>query len=473
MIRTKLSLSFTALLFFSLLNFHCTKIDTTSIGSNLIPAVDNVNTFDTTLSVIANNFDSAANACGVVFATDEHALGYISNDPYFGTTKATIYTELLPPYTPFSFQGTIADRTIDSVVLVLKYTRTFGDSTQQQRVTVHQMLDNFKTDTSTCSAYNYDPSILGSATYIPQRLTDSVFGFSEASNNELRIKLSNSFGQQLLAQDSSTSLKTDSTFRLFLKGFAIVPDNTGNALSYFSLTDTTTRLAIYFKYKDASGNRDTAIVNFRLTTGVGYSANNIVRNHTGAEINTYTHHPAGGDSLIYIQTSPGTYAEIQIPALTGLSNRIIYRAELVMDQAYSPLDNLFTTPNILFLDVKGDTSYRPIPCDFTTPSSQPDLTTLGGYRTIVKDAFGHDISRYTFNLSRYVQKIVTNKRTNSVLRLRAPGYINNSALYVDECGISISPFYFPLNYIAMGRVRLGGGNNTNYRMHLRIIYSKI
>ena len=34
----------------------CTKIDTTHLGSDLIPSVDNVNTFETTLDVVANNY---------------------------------------------------------------------------------------------------------------------------------------------------------------------------------------------------------------------------------------------------------------------------------------------------------------------------------------------------------------------------------------------------------------------------------
>src|SRR5690348_14520760 len=66
----------------------CTRIDTTTLGSGLIPAVDNVNTFDTVLEVQTDNFafiDSTR-----IFATEDVALGYI-NDPEFGQTKADFY----------------------------------------------------------------------------------------------------------------------------------------------------------------------------------------------------------------------------------------------------------------------------------------------------------------------------------------------------------------------------------------------
>ena len=99
----KLFIAALTLVFFTFLNWNCTKIDTTNIGSGLIPAIDNVYTFDTTLSVIANNFDSASKDCVKLYPTDDRPLGYIANDPYFGTTRANIYVEFKPASFPFNF----------------------------------------------------------------------------------------------------------------------------------------------------------------------------------------------------------------------------------------------------------------------------------------------------------------------------------------------------------------------------------
>ena len=59
------------LLLFSVafVQYSCAKIDTTALGSNLIPVVDNVNTFDTTLEVITNN-DFLADTTAITYSED-------------------------------------------------------------------------------------------------------------------------------------------------------------------------------------------------------------------------------------------------------------------------------------------------------------------------------------------------------------------------------------------------------------------
>ena len=120
-----------------------------------------------------------------------------------------------------------------------------------------------------------------------------------------------------------------------------------------------------------------------------------------------------------------------------------------MDQVYSnsTLDNYFTAPSFLFLDMKDSANgfYHTVPCDFTSAGGQPDIATYGGFKTTVKDPLGNSIARYTFNISRYVQKIVTKGRTNSTLRLRAPDYIVTSLGYTDDCGL----FVPALNYFRL------------------------
>jgi len=46
-----LPITITAFLFLAFINWGCSKLDTTDIGSDLLPAVDNVNTFDTVLTI--------------------------------------------------------------------------------------------------------------------------------------------------------------------------------------------------------------------------------------------------------------------------------------------------------------------------------------------------------------------------------------------------------------------------------------
>ena len=472
----KTALSALLFLFFC---WSCTKIDTTTLGENLIPGVDNIHTFDTTLNVIATNFDSTF--CDSVYRSDLHVLGIIPNDPYFGKTVANIYLELKPQSFPFTFPSSDKDSLLlDSAVLVLQYSHTYGDSTLAQKAQVYGVTETFSPDSNytTCKIFDYDNSqLLGEQTYIPARLTDSIHAFREDANNQLRIKLSNSFAQKFIT-DSGIIFKNDSTFKAYFKGFAIVADELsgGNGLNYFDLSSTNTRLSFYLRTSVANV-KDTSVVDFSLTTNSG-EANSIIHERGTSEITNNLTHLPNGDSIIYIQTTPGSYAEIKIPGLSALSNRVIHRAAFIVDQVYSsaPSDAVLTTPDFLYLDTK-DTStngtYIPIPCDFTTSSAQPDFSYFGGFKKSVSVGNGHSISQYVFNISRYVQSIVTKKSNNAVLRLRSPYYIINKTSYTDRCNQFISPFIYPINNIAEGGVKLNGSNNTPTRMRLHIVYSTL
>ena len=76
------------------------KIDTTNLGSDLLPAVDNVNTFADTFYInpckrtICMILPMSANS-------DDHVLGSINNDPFFGKTTANIYLQLKPSFFPY------------------------------------------------------------------------------------------------------------------------------------------------------------------------------------------------------------------------------------------------------------------------------------------------------------------------------------------------------------------------------------
>ncbi len=79
-------------------NWGCTKIDTTTLGGDLIPAVDNVHTFADTLLITTTQgfFDDTSR----VVYNELHPLGAITNDPLFGTTNADLYVQLKPGFFP-------------------------------------------------------------------------------------------------------------------------------------------------------------------------------------------------------------------------------------------------------------------------------------------------------------------------------------------------------------------------------------
>jgi hypothetical protein len=187
------------------------------------------------------------------------------------------------------------------------------------------------------------------------------------------------------------------------------------------------------------------------------------------------------DDKVYIATSPGSYATVKIPGLELLNNRVIHRAELVatpIDEPGTP----FQAPYYLFLDAYDSAASLPktIQNDFTY-----DATT-GQYNQALFGGF-LDHGKYYFNISRYVQGIVTRKEKNYTLRLYAPyksasvyipggigaSYPKESVEKLDKDQKTNAVLIYLNPQIANGRTVLGGGTHSTSKMMVRIIYSKI
>jgi hypothetical protein len=471
----------------SILFSACRKInEATELGGDLIPVVDNITTFDTTLTVETYNgiFD-ILNDSTLLNESGTHFLGRISNDPVFGTTDARIFLELKPSFYKYSFENIKDSLHIDSVVLMLEYTETYGDTTVPQSVSVYEIDQSspFKFDSTyrvSQNSFTYS-NLLGTRTFVPSQLNDTTNAILDTTNNRLRIKLDNLFGQRLLDYDSSTSPVTgaylsDSAFRTKFKGFAIEPSGGGNALMGFNLLGAKTKLAIYYRYdKNNVLNADTVVKYFNFTL-FSASANYITRPIIHPNITSASNSPTQ-DDFLYIQNTPGTFATIKIPALGGLTNRVVHRAELIMEQVYDPSDTLFPVPNSLMLDAydASISKFRTIPYDMAA-DAQGSLTPyyFGGLPFNGLDAAAKSIKIWRFNISRYVQQVVTQKLLVYDLRVFAPYYV------VEQYGVpgKIDDLSAVVNVnptIAKGRVKLHGGSPASnpQRMRLRIIYSKL
>lgn len=471
----------------------CTKIESTSIGTGLIPSIDGVITLDTTLDVITNNYIDPLGESAKVYKTDDHVIGTITDDPLFGKTTATAYFELKPTSYPFALPN-VAELKPDSAVLILSYKGVFGDSTINQRWEVDELNETLQGDT----VFNVSRSfatgnVLATQDVNIQSFDDSVkYGFENASN-QIRIKLSSAFATKLMKTfDTSATgaYANDSLFREYFKGFAVKPvGGVGNALVRINLLDTNTKLALFYNYhvKDsASTVRDTGVSYFRFSDGtstpVSGSGNYIKRERSGAKLNEFIN-TAKNDSLVFIQTMPGTFATVKIPGLRELPNMIIHRAELLAFQApeLTGLDLILTPPRYLLLSGYDSTNKvkTNIQNDFIVSGGSSNISTFGGF-LMEKEVPSYGIVKaYTFDVSRYVQGIVTRKDSSYTLRLSAPS--TDSLRYTDPYPVTTpgATYYVTPatgNNIADGRVRLGGGGMTHsnqLRMRLHIIYSKL
>lgn len=466
----------------------CRRInEATELGAGLIPPVDNINTFDTSLSVqVFNDTFGLANDSQYLSRAEEQFLGLINNDPFFGKTDARMFFEIKPAIYgvyPFARKDSVK---IDSIVLVLSYLETYGDTNTAQTIKVYEMdqSNNFKYDSAylvrkenftynTATPLNASP---GGQIIIPRNLDDSVKAFRDTTRNQMRIKLDTNFARRLFNYDTSNAYKTDSIFRTKFKGFAVRSETSGNAVMGFDLTDAAnTKLAIYYNYpKVGGGGRDTSVYYFFFTT-LSAAANYVKRDYTGTPF-AGTLGGTTEDQVSYIQGSPGTFSMIKIPDLPNLSNRLIHRAELIVEELYDISDSTFHPPDIMYLDAYDPTitnnyKFRTIPYDLAYTPSGFDLGSFGVLPVFQKDALGNTIRVWKFNLSRYIQHVLTKTQKVYDLRLSAPFSLNEQ--YGIPPGID-GTYTLLLNpAIAKGRVRVGGGNHPTQRMRLRLIYSKL
>jgi hypothetical protein len=472
----------------------CTKIESTTIGSGLIPTIDGVTTLDTSLDVTTENYFDKFGDSAKIYKTDDHVIGVINDDPLFGKTTAAAYFELKPTSYPFSLPNK-AELRPDSAVLILSYKGVYGDISKSQNWEVRELGEPLRGDT----VFNLNKtfrtgSLLGSATIDIPALDDSVKNRFESASNQIRIKLSSSVATKFMSQFDSSgttgAYRNDSLFRENFKGFAVMPaaGSAGNALIRINLVDTNTKLALYYTYKiKDSARTDTSVSYLRFSDGRGAvtvsgNGNSIKRNRSGSEIEG-SFANGKNDSLVYIQTTPGSFATLKIPGLRLLPNMLVHRAELLTYQApdVNNLSSILTPPRYLLLSSYDSTKKVQInvPNDFVVSQGTPNISMFGGY-LMERGVPGYGIVKaYTFDVSRYVQGIVSRKDTSLTLRLSAPS--NDSLRYTPpypQPNVASTFFIAPsvANNVAEGRVRLGGGGMTKQnplRMRLRIVYSKL
>lgn len=477
-------------------SFHsCTKLDTTTLGGDFIPGSDRLITDTLTVPVTTTSSINADTT--IIDKGSQHVLGYL-NDPMFGTTTSSIFLQYLPAIYPFSYPVGKDSLFLDSLVLSVAYNGSYGDTNAVSKVNVYRVTDpNFKPNRRYRVSENvsFSPAnFLGTKSVKASELrkgyklafkNDSVF-------NVLRIRLDDALGTALLKENTSTGFfRTDSAFKAYLNGLALIPDSTtsGNVMNYFTLNNQSTRLNLYFRYRKTDGTLDTVFTSFSFVPDTirSASANKIHRNYTnGAAFPVLTSNTPS--SLAYLQTAPGTSVLVKAPGLSNLAgNRyIVHRAELVVRQIFQgplSIENIFLQPALHLYTLDNSGNHLTIPYDsaaYFIPSSYNQTrntfiynineTVTGGTPSFFNNLTNNTVAEYRMNITRYVQNIINGKATLRNFKLDAP-YFAEFKAPPDFPNFNISSS-ININPVVFGRVQVGGGSHPTYPMFVRIYYSK-
>ena len=434
-------------LIFSLISFISCKKDPYTLGFSLLPPTDTLTAVSSdTATIIAYSVIQDS------IRTDKTATNMLGSlyDPIFGITTASFCTQVLLSTEDVNF----GDRPVlDSVVLMLRYSGVYGDSTALQRVKVFELNEDISLDSVYYSNHkvNYYNTLLADYTFKPN-FKDSIPIYGTNVPAHLRINLSkrtNYFGNKILYAPPD-ALLSNNGFIKFIKGLYIEssPVSSGGAILSFNMSSNLTNLIIYYHHEDGEDS-------------LGYS---FILNQYAARINTFDHNnynealpevrnqllnndTAGGKQLLYLQGLAGTKVKIRLPYILdyGKSQKIaINNAVLILKNFET--DTTLSPPPQLYIVQEDSTGQLYYLFDY-----QEGTAFAGG-------TYHASDRSYRFRITRHLQKLVLDEAPNNDLYL----LINNPSKSALD----------PTRLVGVGTEGQPPSISSD-KLQLQIIYTKI
>ena len=394
-----------SVLFLLICLFSACKKNWNELGSQLI-ATENITvlSFDSLkIKASIHKEDSLSS-----LNTSSYFLGSFT-DADFGSTDASIYTEFRMPSSDVVF-GENAQA--DSIVLSLQIDGFYGDTSSALNISVKEMLEEITSSTTDSSGQDSSIVIYTDQDFLIDNTTIGSLSYTAASSGAtlVNINLTNEFAQSFL--DAETLNFEDNTaFQSFFKGLYISCDQftSQGMLLELDLLDVSSKLTLYYQNSES----DSLSYDFQINSNADkmtrwshdYSTTNIP-NLIGEE----------DVEQAYVQGSVGYRTYLTLPSLESLkdSNYVIHKAELTIPYFYNENDSIFSIPSKLGL---------------AAVNSQGGLEILSEDQNIQGSSYFDGNSNildqnYTFNIARYVHKVIEQ------------GYTNRLALYVPSSVIS-------------------------------------
>ena len=370
--------------------------------------------------------------------SDENTVNLVGSrfDNSFGLTTASFATHLRLPAGSINF-GTGA--TVDSVVLAMVISGYYGDTLESQTYNVYKLTEKIHIDSAYYSNGKpvYDNTPIGSLTFTP-RPKDSVLVGGVKSVPQVRIKLDNSFGQDILNLGGTSTLSTNDNFLNYLKGIYIKPvdANGKGSILYINYASATTRVMIHYQNTANDSLKFELLINGSCARVNYFDHNDYAGSPAGSQLADSTL----GKNEFYVQSLTGLKGKIKIPGLTNVNNtgkylvnkaEIIFRLPAGTADNYAPHDKLI----LLGIDSLGRGAFL------------SDILISSSY-------FGGDYNStdktYRFTISNYAQDIISGKRKDYGLYLVGSGAIVNA-----------------------NRTILGGSNHIDKNIKFKLTLTKI
>lgn len=370
--------------------------------------------------------------------TSFNLLGSIS-DPIFGITTAGFYSQFRLPTSNVIFNSP----TLDSITVSLAYNGFYGDTTTPLHIKIYEIAENISKDASYYSSHSFllKPVPLADV-WIAPRPHDSILVNGINTAPRMNIRLDNSLGQRFLDASGSSYLADNLNFLEFFKGLYFTAEQSSviGSIVYFDLLSASGLSKMTLNYNDSLE------YNFLINTNCA-RVNKYSHNYSSAVIpltQQIVSSPTTtfGDSVVFIQALAGLKTKIIFPYLLNLKNigaLAISKAELTFNiETIGTSNDQFTPPLKLALSAIDDNG-RP---SFLTDQSEGD-TYFGG-------TYDANNFVYKFNISRYIQQVLSGSKKDNGLYLMVSG-----------------------SAIRANRLVLKGGKRSVGKICLRIVATKL
>jgi hypothetical protein len=368
--------------FLCIITISCTDPDI--LGLEIQPESDNILIFSSISSDFKIEVESedSLRTDNIVSLT----LGEI-HDPIFGLNSAGFYTQLLLTENNISL-GT--NPLVDSVVLSYTYSGYYGEISQLDNISVQKIVTDLHND----SVY-YSNSF-----QLTDINTDNVeeFIISENNNPNIRIKLKNTFGQEILDLGSEILLDNE-TFLSEFNGLGLSASGS-NAMLYLNPNGSESYFKIY--YHNDENTSDTLSLDFQV--GGDAARVNIFNEKKSENI-------IGDSSKIYIQSMAGYKAKLSF-------NNIDTLRELLNDKVINKATIEF---NVLDDSQAEYLAHEKLV--LVRLNSAGENIFLSDFLLEGDAYFGGNLSneKYQFNITRYLYQLLTNSDFTSELYLLSVG----------------------------------------------------
>lgn len=350
-----------------------------------------------------------------------------TNDSRFGKLYASFYNNFRLLSNNVNWGSGLI---IDSCYLTYGVTKSYGPFSSPMNIIVYELNEPLVNTTSYFTNRAF-------AVKLPE-IANVTIPYNGAST--INIKLSNTFGQNIVNQSGGANLANNDAFQSFFKGVYVTTNSasTGDGILNLDLIDGSSKLTLYYHAAGDSVKKYDIPVNDLCTR-----VNHYYRATTGSPAKLAADLPAAtGADKVYIEGLTSFRAKVMIENLDTFKNVAVNKAELwVFPLINSSADTAYKLPAQIYASRISDGANDIQLLDFLsgTMVGTRDTTRIGGVTVPV----------YKINLTRYAQSIINKEFTNNGLRI----------------------YVFPTN-ITSERMVIGGGNHVTYPMKFRLITTK-